>query len=160
MFEPTHETGGFRTVGPTEEGLREAYKGGRFPPLRPGDALDINSAYPAALVRSEADPHAEPDRDFTVNRRLTKNRRAKRPRHYVETMEFIGAVRRFLRAASRRVAEADEHELAALVALQSDLDSAISNAVRGQRAIGRSWAHIGMATGMTRQAAYKRWGKK
>lgn len=73
-------------------------------------------------------------------------------------MEFIGAVRRFLRAAGNRVADSDEPELRALLALRVDLDEAITVAVQGQRAVGRSWAYIATATHTTRQAAQQRWG--
>lgn len=86
--------------------------------------------------------------------------RAKRPRKSVEALDFIGAVRRMLRAAAVRVADADEYELAALLALQADLDAAILQAVQGQRALGRSWAYIALATGRTREAAYQKWGTK
>lgn len=74
--------------------------------------------------------------------------------------DYIGAVRRMLAAASRRAADGDEPELAALLALQSDLDQAIAQAVEGQRAMGKSWAMIAWATGTTRQAAQARWGKR
>lgn len=96
----------------------------------------------------------------TVKATLTPKPRRKRTRHEVETLEFLGAARRFIRAAGRRVADADEHELAALIALQVDLDAAIAVAVKGQRSYGRSWAHIATATGTTRQAAQQRWSKE
>lgn len=83
--------------------------------------------------------------------------RTKRPKNSVEALEFIGAVRRMLRAASIRVAAADEHELRALLALRTDLDAAITTAVQGQRSYGRSWAYIALATGTTRHAAFQRW---
>ncbi len=92
-----------------------------------------------------------------VNSRLTPRRRSKRARKSVEALEFIGAVRRFLRAAGERVAESDEPELKALLALQGDLDEAIAIAVQGQRSVGRSWAYIALATGTTRQAAFQKW---
>jgi hypothetical protein len=85
-------------------------------------------------------------------------RRSKRAKSSVEALEFIGAVRRMLRAASNRVAQSDEPELRALLALQTDLDEAIASAVKGQRSVGRSWAYIALATGKTRQAAFARWG--
>lgn len=76
-------------------------------------------------------------------------------------MEYLGAARRFIRAAGRRVAECDEPELAGLLALRSVLDDAIADAVRGQREqYGKSWAQIALATGTTREAAYQRWGRK
>lgn len=76
-----------------------------------------------------------------------------------DTTEFIGVIRQFLRAAGRRVAEADEWELAELLSLETDLADAIQAAVDGQRAnYGKSWAMIAAATGRTRQAAQMRWG--
>lgn len=87
-------------------------------------------------------------------------RRSKRAKRHVETFEYISAVRRFLRSAGERVADSDEPELKALLALQNDLDEAIAVAVRGQKSIGRSWAYISAATRHTRQAAFQRWGEK
>lgn len=91
----------------------------------------------------------------TVKKRLT----GKRSRHSVETMEYLGAARRFIRAAGRRVADADEIELAELLNLRHELDQAITEAIRGQRALGRSWAYIARATGTTREAAFQRWNR-
>lgn len=87
------------------------------------------------------------------------NRPAKRPRREVETMDYVKAAARFIRSAGDRVADSDEHELAALISLEPVLAKAIARAVEGQRAIGRSWDHIAQATGASRQAAYQRWGK-
>lgn len=75
----------------------------------------------------------------------------------VETMSFLGMVRRMIRAAGRRVALADEFELAELLALRGELDAAIATAVTGQHEGGRSWSEIGAAAGMSKQAAAKRW---
>lgn len=72
---------------------------------------------------------------------------------------YLGAVRRMVRAAGRRVAEADPEDLAELLALQAAVDRALAEAVTGQRAAGTSWAAIGAALGMTKQAAYQRWGR-
>lgn len=94
----------------------------------------------------------------SVKPALTPRRRSKRARSSVEALEFIGAIRRFLRAAGVRVAQSDEHELRALIALRVDLDEAIAVAVAGQREVGRSWAYIATATGTTRQAAFQKWG--
>lgn len=96
----------------------------------------------------------------SVQATYTPKRRIRRTRHYVETMEFLGAARRFIRAAGRRVADADETELAELLALEAVLKDAIQTAVDGQLSIGRSWAHIGLAAGTTRGAAFQRWGGK
>ncbi|WP_349866837.1 hypothetical protein [Leifsonia sp. WHRI 6310E] len=78
----------------------------------------------------------------------------------VETLPFIAAVGRMIRAAGRRTADADEPELAALMALEVDVRRAIQTAVDGQLAIGRTWSHIASAAGITRQAAHKRWSRK
>lgn len=77
----------------------------------------------------------------------------------VETMSFLQAAARFIKAAGKRVAEADEIELAELLKLQDVLDQAIQDAVMGIHSGGRSWAYIATATGTTRQAAFQRWGK-
>ena len=84
-------------------------------------------------------------------------RRAPRER---ETLEYLAAARRFIRAAGKRVADADEFELAELVALRQDLEAAIVVAVHGQRSYGRSWAYIGAALGMKRQSAQERYGER
>lgn len=109
-------------------------------------------------IDSTAPVRSEPESG--VKETFTPRRRSKRPKRSVEALEFIGAVRRFLRAAGSRVATADEYELRALLELQNDLDQAIATAVAGQRSIGRSWAYIALATGASREAAYQRWGKK
>jgi hypothetical protein len=90
----------------------------------------------------------------------TESTRRKGPTVAVETEEFLAMVGRMIRAAGRRVGEADEVELAALLDLQRTLDEATAAAVRGQRARGESWAYIARATGRTRQAAQMRWGDK
>jgi len=84
----------------------------------------------------------------------------KRQRRERETMEYLAAARRFIAAAGRRVADADEFELAELVALRDDLEDAIALAIAGQRSYGRSWAHIGNALGITRQSAQERYARK
>ena len=82
---------------------------------------------------------------------------ARRRRRHVETLDYLAAVRRMLRAAGRRVGDADEQELRELIAIRAEVDAAIDRAVAGWRAQGRSWAEIGAAAGMSKQAANKRW---
>jgi hypothetical protein len=62
-------------------------------------------------------------------------------------------VRRIVRAAVARVGTADADALHALVAIRTDLDSAIVEAVRGLRGAGYTWESIGDVLGVTRQAA-------
>lgn len=76
----------------------------------------------------------------------------------IETMEYLGMLSRLIRAAGRRVADADEPELARLIQIRDEVDAAITVGVKGQRALGRSWSAIALATGATRQAAHQRWG--
>jgi hypothetical protein len=47
-----------------------------------------------------------------------------------------------------------------MVALSTDLDRAIGQAVTGLRAYGYSWAEIAPRIGITRQAAQQRWGDR
>jgi len=77
----------------------------------------------------------------------------------VETPDFLKMLSRMIRAAGRRVAEADEQELIMLTHLRKELETAIETAIQGQRASGRSWEFIGLALGTTRQAAFQRYGK-
>lgn len=78
----------------------------------------------------------------------------------VETLEYLSAAKRFIRAAGRRCAEADEIELGRLYELHASVDDALLTAVRGLRARGMSWEYIASATGVSRQAAFKRWADR
>ncbi|MGD9947542.1 MAG: hypothetical protein AB7U29_03570 [Desulfobulbus sp.] len=77
----------------------------------------------------------------------------------VETNEWLGMLSRMIRAAGKRVADADEHELARLVGMRDELEIAIRVAIDGQRQIGRSWDHVGRALGISRQGAFKRYSQ-
>ena len=100
--------------------------------------------------------------DSAVKLSLTPAKSSKRARRDVETSGprgYMAAARRFIRAAGRRAGEGDEFELAELYALRTVLDEAMRDAINGQQSYGKSWAHIGAALGMTREAAWQRWGK-
>lgn len=77
----------------------------------------------------------------------------------VETIPYIRALCRMIRAAGRRAADGDEPELRALVQLRDEVEMAIQDAVRGQATAGRSWSFIAEGLGTTRQAAHKRYGQ-
>jgi hypothetical protein len=117
------------------------------------------SAANGSRVDSGTTPRPSDDRDSAVKVDFTAKRRSKRPRKDVETMDYLGAARRFIRAAGRRVADCDEVELAELIALRLVVEAAIDEAVSGQK-VRKSWAGIALATGTTREAAYQRWGRK
>jgi hypothetical protein len=83
-----------------------------------------------------------------------------RVRRERETLDYLEMVARMIRSAGRRVGDADEPELSAMLGLQAVLDEAVQTAVDGQHiGLGRSWAYIALATGTSRQAAAKRWAK-
>jgi len=83
---------------------------------------------------------------------------AKRIKQERSTEDYLGAVRRMLKAAARRVARGDEFELGELLSLQSDLDWAIGQAVAGQRELGaKTWAMIADGASITKQTAHGRW---
>ena len=77
-----------------------------------------------------------------------------------ENEEYAAFARRVLRAYARRVATADVEALTLMTDLADEIDSAISQAVTGLRGFGYSWAEIGSRLGITRQAAWQRWGGK
>ena len=84
-----------------------------------------------------------------------------RRRGPVETPEYGQMVRRMLRAYGRRVGNADDVDLAELVKLRDEVDAVIASAVIMQRETwDRSWADIGRALGITRQAAQQRYGAR
>ena len=94
-------------------------------------------------------------RRSSVKARLTPNRR----RRSIENDEYASFTRRVLRAYARRVAAGDVDALAAMTAMATEMDEAISQAVIGLRRAGYSWAEIAVRLGITRQAAQQRWGR-
>ena len=95
------------------------------------------------------------ERQSSVNRSLTPKRR----RRVVENDDYAAFVQRVIGAYSRRVASGDIDALTGMAALSGDLDRAIVEAITALRARhGYSWADIGRALGITRQAAQQRWG--
>jgi len=90
---------------------------------------------------------------------------------YVETPEYISAARRFIRAASRRVAdpgtgELDIDNLKALAGLVAEATAALDTAARRLHKSeanpgGYSWTEIGAALDppITQQGAFQRFGR-
>lgn len=84
----------------------------------------------------------------------------KRAKKVMENHDRYLWIRRAIVRYGEKVADGDPEDLAEMLALRADLDAAIGAAVRGQRATwGSSWAAIGTAAGMTKQAAQQRWGR-
>ncbi|MDI6098192.1 hypothetical protein QLQ12_06190 [Actinoplanes sp. NEAU-A12] len=90
----------------------------------------------------------------------SSDRRPSQPRRrdVVENDEYAAFVRRIIRAFARRVATGDVEALSDMVALSSQLDESIGDAVKGLRSHGYSWAEIADRLGISRQAAHQRWG--
>ncbi len=79
----------------------------------------------------------------------------------VENSSDASMLSRMIRAYGRRVADSDPDDLATMLALRDEFDLAVAAGVRGMREnYGYSWADIGRAAGMTRQAAHEKWGGK
>jgi hypothetical protein len=102
---------------------------------------------------------------FSVNLSLTPNTGSgdsrpstTRRRDVVENDEYAAFVRRIIRAFARRVATGDVEALTDMVALSTQLDESIGDAVKGLRDHGYSWAEIADRLGISRQAAHQRWG--
>lgn len=77
----------------------------------------------------------------------------------VENSEFKKMVVRILRAYGRRVASADESDLADLAEVMNIAKTVLAGAAL-QQAESRSWAHVGAALGISREAAFKRFRQK
>lgn len=77
----------------------------------------------------------------------------------IETPAFAAMLRRMLRAYGRRVADADDVDLAEMVEMRAQLEEVIAAAVAGQIARGSSWSEIARGLGTTKQAAHKRYGR-
>lgn len=165
-----------RTGAFTDDTTPAPYTGGVYPSYATDVIIDVNSLYPselkslsgASILRTEAAWAARKEADTPVVGADARDeidvkaslRRRKRTRRQVETSEYLGAARRFIRGAGRRVADGDEVELRELIELQQVLDAAILEGVKGIRARGMSWQYIANAQGITREAAYQKWGKK
>jgi hypothetical protein len=72
---------------------------------------------------------------------------------------YFEMLQRMVKAAGRRVAQADAEDLTLLIAIRADLDQAIQASVDGLRAGGCTWQLIGDATGTSRQAAIQKWNR-
>ncbi len=76
----------------------------------------------------------------------------------VETPEYAAMLARMIRGYGRRVGQGDEVDLAEMLEMGKTLADATSNAVQLMREDGISWSYIALGAGISRQAAWKRWG--
>jgi hypothetical protein len=120
----------------------------------PDTRIAAQGGYPMAHTTTAP---ATTDAADAANQTATAKPRRKRNRKPTE--ELKGMFRRMLRAYVKRAADEDPWVVADLLAIRTDLDSAIDDAVANLVARGYSWNDIGQELGMTRQAAWKRWGK-
>lgn len=84
---------------------------------------------------------------------------SKRRKRYTDTEDFGRMVERMLRAYGLRVGAADMDDLRQLMTIRELLDQITAEAVEQLRSTGYSWADVGEAMGVTRQAAQQRWGQ-
>lgn len=76
----------------------------------------------------------------------------------VETSEYVGMMRRVIRALGRRAAD-DVDALAEFQGLARELDAAMAQAARDCHAAGYSWTEIANALGTSRQNARQRFAQ-
>lgn len=83
-----------------------------------------------------------------------------RERQTYETTEYVAMLRRMTRGLGKRLADGDPSDVADALEVAALLDETIRQSVREMRErSGFSWAQIGEATGMTRQAAFQRFSR-
>lgn len=70
---------------------------------------------------------------------------------------YFDAVARMIRAAGKRVGNADPEDLVELVRLRDAVEAAIDTAITGQRA-RYSWGQIGAGLGTSRQYVHRQYG--
>lgn len=91
----------------------------------------------------------------------TVSRFPRRRKRHRDNTDFAAMIRRMIAAHGRRVAFGDEADLAELIELHRAVDDAVSHAVvELHDRQGFPWSTIAQATGITRQSAWERWGKR
>lgn len=75
-----------------------------------------------------------------------------------ENTEYFAMLARMVRAAGRRVADSDAEDLADLLQLRVELESAVAAGVAGLRDQGHSWQYIANPLGVSRQAVQQTYG--
>jgi hypothetical protein len=78
----------------------------------------------------------------------------------IENDEYAAMMGRLLRAWRRRLEAADEWDLAEFASFALEVDLELVSVVAAWRTDGRSWAEVGRALGISRQAAQQRFGPR
>lgn len=127
----------------------------------PATALSATlSAVTADPARQDQAPQNGAQAVAGVPAMATPSRRKKSTREKDNT-EYIGFLRRAIRAASRRVQAQGPDDLAALIALHDELGALIIDTAHNLHDVENySWGVIGGELGMTRTAAFKRFARK
>jgi hypothetical protein len=86
-------------------------------------------------------------------------RRTEQPESTAGRDSYLAFVRRSIAAFARRAESGDTDALEGLLALESELRTAITSAGAALHAAGYSWAEIAQTTGASRQAAQARFGR-
>ena len=76
----------------------------------------------------------------------------------VENAEYCAMLRRMIRSYAKRVGAGDEVDLGDMAGLRETLDDAMASAVHAMRDDDIPWSYIAVGLGISRQAAWKRWG--
>jgi hypothetical protein len=72
-----------------------------------------------------------------------------------DNTKYLQIIERVVKAAAKRVGNADESDLAHFVSIRDLMDEQIKFAVELQRRDGKSWSDIGSTLGVSKQAAMK-----
>lgn len=82
------------------------------------------------------------------------------PKREIESQEYARIVSAFVRALTRRGLAGDIQALIALSQCRSQISEAMqATAVTLRTEHGYSWGEVGLAFGVSRQAARQRWGR-
>jgi ribosomal protein S20 len=81
-------------------------------------------------------------------------------RDEVENESYFGMMRRCIKACGRRISEGNVEDIGVAIDLITEFEHVLAEGVAKLNAEGESWARIGDAAGITRQAAQQRWGTR
>lgn len=74
-----------------------------------------------------------------------------------ENDKYFQMLGRMIKSGAKRAGNADEHDLAALASLVGLLEASIKDAIHQQLDQGKTWEKIGLALGVSRQAAHRKY---